>query len=261
MITGNANNTVAPGELGPGDTFVKDYLETELGHAVTVRRDVTQGNSLRADALAADLVLVVESVTSTDLTDKLKDTPTPVINYEAFIQDDMGFTASGSPGPDCDPGPPSGGCTYGAVENHDRILVGDSAHPLAAGFSDTVTVYSVSNLEITWGTVAPSAEVVATLVDDTTGAVIYVYQAGATLFDGTSAAGLRVGFFLEDDNETGTANFMTPQGRALFEAVVAYALDEPVSLLPRAVRGPEALPGTPTGFQGRDLRGRQVLPD
>lgn len=262
MVVGNANNTVAPDTLGPGDLFVRNYLRDSLGHTVTIRHDTATGSSLRASALASDLVLVVESVTSISLTNKLKATPTPLISYEAFIQDDMGFAASGSPGADCDPGPPGGGsCKYGSVEFHDRIRILMPEHALAAGLTDTVIVYSVSNLELTWGTVAPSAEVVATLIDDTTGAVIYTYQAGDTLFDGTIAAGLRVGFFLEDDNDTGTPNFMTADGKKLFNAAVAYALGDTTTTALRGYLPTRAriVPGGIPLFRGRDALGREKM--
>jgi hypothetical protein len=264
MVVGNANGTVTPGNLGPGDSFIRARLESTLGHTVTVRYDTATGSSLRSSADASDLVIIVESVTSTSLTSKLKSTTAPVLNYEGFIQDDMGFTAQGA---GCDPGPPSPTCPFGSVANHHRLRIRTPAHALAAGFSDTVTVYSVTNLELTWGTVAASADVVATLVDDTTGAVIYVYQPGDTLFDGSVAAGLRIGYFLEDDNVTGTPNFMTADGLTLFDAAVAYGLGGPVPALPGGDRlndvvrrpsrfSPEASPG----FQGRDARGR-LFPD
>ena len=91
-----------------------------------------------------------------------------------------------------------------------RIDIVDPKHPLAAGFMGTVTVYREAK-EITWGKVAATAEVVATLAGDSSGPCIYVYRKGARLFDGTDAAGLRVGFFLEDDDRTGTPNLLTDE--------------------------------------------------
>jgi hypothetical protein len=262
MVVGNANGTVTPDTLGPGDLFVRNYLRDSLGHAVTVRHDTASGSSLLTAALASNLVLIVESVTSTSLTNKLKATPTPVLSYEAFIQDDMGFTAQGA---GCDPGPPSATCLFGSVENHDRVRILTPSHPLAAGFADTVTVYSVTNRELTWGKVATSATVVATLVNDTSGAVIYTYAKDAVLFDGTVAAGLRIGFYLEDDNTFGTPNFMTADGRRLFDAAVAYGLGGSVSVFPGADASPRrphrVSPGWLPEFRGRDALGRKaVLP-
>ena len=93
----------------------------------------------------------------------------------------------------------------------------------AAGLSGQVKVYSQLK-EITWGKVAPTAEVIATLATDTSGASIYVYRKGSRLFDGSLATGLRIGFFLEDDNVTGTPNLMTADGLTLFDRAVAFGL-------------------------------------
>ena len=62
------------------------------------------------------------------------------------------------------------------------------------------------------------------MAGDAAGASIYVYAKGSVLFDSSTAAGLRVGFFLEDDNQTGTPNLMTENGLKLFDAAVAHAL-------------------------------------
>jgi hypothetical protein len=103
MVVGNSNQTVPAGELSVGDAFVSDYLKTELRHLVRIMNDSEPRTAMQEAAKAADLVLIVESVTSAVLGTKLKDTPAPVLNYEAFIQDEMGMTRSGASG---DPGPP-----------------------------------------------------------------------------------------------------------------------------------------------------------
>jgi hypothetical protein len=168
---------------------------------------------------------VLESVTSAFLTDKLRATSTPILNCEAFIQDDLGLTATGPSG---DPGPPSE-FAFGVVDGETKIAIKDPAHPLAAGLRDQVSVYSAAK-EINWGKVAAGAKVVATLASDPAGAALYVYEKGSTLFDGKQAAGTRIGFFLEDDNTTGTATFFTADGLKLFDAAVNYALGATTAL-------------------------------
>jgi hypothetical protein len=86
-----------------------------------------------------------------------------------------------------------------------------------------VAVYD-SSKSVTWGKVAEATKVVATLPGDRAGVAIYVYRKGAQLFDGSLAAGLRVGFFLEDDDTTGTANLMTAEGLSLFDAAVRFTV-------------------------------------
>ncbi|MFC1511815.1 hypothetical protein ACFL5H_01305 [Candidatus Latescibacterota bacterium] len=54
--------------------------------------------------------------------------------------------------------------------------------------------------------------------------MIYLYRKGAPLFDGSPAPGLRIQYFIENDNETGTANLMTENGLRLFDAAIDYAL-------------------------------------
>jgi hypothetical protein len=159
------------------------------------------------------------------LTDKLRATATPILNCEAFIQDDLGLTDTGPSG---DPGPPSQ-FAFGVVNGETRIVIADPAHPLAAGLRDVVAVYSAPK-EINWGKVAAGAKVVATLASDPAGAAYYVYEQGSTLFDGKKAAGMRIGFFLEDDNTTGTATFFTADGLKMFDAAVGYALGTTTSL-------------------------------
>jgi hypothetical protein len=71
---------------------------------------------------------------------------------------------------------------------------------------------------------APSAEVVATLVDYPDAKTIYVIRRGAKLYDGTPAPGLRIQYFIENDNERGTMNLMSPEAWRLWDAAVNYAL-------------------------------------
>jgi hypothetical protein len=219
MVVGDANGTVQVHGSGPGETFLRKRLEAVLGHHVTLIDDTTAKETMVKAALAADMVLVCESVSSVNLLAKLKDVPTAILSYEAFIQDDMGFTPPGPPG---DPGEPTQ-FALGVRFMDTKIDIVDPQHPLAAGLTGTVAVYTAAR-EITWGKVAKTAEVVATLNGDASGAAIYVYRQGVTLYDGTAAAGLRVNFFLEDDNKTGTPNLMTPDGLRLFDTAVKFVL-------------------------------------
>ena len=96
-------------------------------------------------------------------------------------------------------------------------------HPLAAGLKGHVTIYKEPR-EVTWGKVGKNAKVIATLTGKKEAAAIYVYDKGAVLFDGTKAAGMRIGFFIEEENRTGTSNIMTEDGIRLFDAAVKFAL-------------------------------------
>jgi len=246
IITGTSNNTVPRGGLSLGDAFLKQRLESASGHRTRVLEDAAAAANMRAAADSADLVLVLESVDSFQLLAKLKGTPTPILNCEAFIQDDLGLTAAGRGG---DPGPPSQ-FPFGVLDRQTSLDVTAGGHPLAAGLAGRVQVYTAAK-QVSWGKVAASAQVVATLAGDTAGSTLYVYARGAKLFDGSTAAGMRIGFFLEDDNVTGTPNLMTPEGLKLFDAAVAYALGAGG---PSAVRAAPSLRGSP--LPGVDALGR-----
>jgi hypothetical protein len=216
LVVGTENGTSMRG-AGTGDRYIRTRLENDLGFTVVLAGDNTSATELRTAAERATLVIVSESVSSAVLQNKLKALTTPSLNYEAFIQDEMGLTPPGPPG---DPGEPAS-FALGVKANETRIDIVDDAHPLAAGLRGTVAVYN-SPRSVTWGKVAEAAEVVATLPGDRAGVAIYVYRKGSRLFDGTLAAGLRVGFFLEDDDTTGTANLMTADGLRLFDAAVRF---------------------------------------
>jgi hypothetical protein len=255
VIYGNSNGTVNEGSYSLGDAWVKQRLETALHHQVRFMWDQTSKELMLAAADTSDLVMVLESTTSTYLTDKLKTTPVPIMNCEAMIQDDMGLTATGT---SCDPGPPSK-CPYGVVDSAADIVIKDSTHPLAAGLHGQVHVYSALK-EINWGKVAATAHVIATLASDPSGAAIYTYEKGSKLFDGTTAAGLRIGFFVEDDNKTGTATLFTPEGIQLFDAAVNYGLGTTTTALGRASGNRIEAGKSRTGIGGNDALGRRALP-
>ncbi len=251
VIYGNSNGTVNEGSYSLGDAWVKQRLETALHHQVRFIWDQTSKEPMLAAADSADLVVVLESVTSAYLTDKLKTTPTPILNCEAMIQDDLGLTATGTSG---DPGPPSK-YPYGVVDSAADIVIKDASHPLAAGLDGQVHVYSALK-EINWGKVAATAHVIATLASDPSGAAIYTYEKGSKLFDGTTAAGLRIGFFVEDDNKTGTATLFTPEGIRLFDAAVNYGLGTTTTALGRNSGNRIEAGKSGTGVRGSDALGR-----
>jgi hypothetical protein len=219
LIVGDENGKSEPGN-GIGDVFIRNRLEKVMGHKVFLGIDSSPSDELYVAAVEADLVIVSESTTSRKLQDKLKSVITPVINYESFIQDEMGLTAKEPSG---DPGEPED-YAYGVRNKDTSIDIIMPNHPLAAGLKGNVQVYQEPK-QITWGKVGKGAKVIATLTGEKSAAVIYIYDKCAKLFDGTTAAGMRIGIFLEDDDETGTANLMTEDGLRLFDAAVLFALE------------------------------------
>ena len=130
-----------------------------MGHKVILGVDSVSAGELQSAAESADLVIVSESTTSVKLRDKLKAVTTPILSYEAFIQDEMGLTTKELPG---DPGEPDK-FNYGVREKDTGIDIVMPDHPLAAGLKGHVTVYKEAK-EVTWGKVGKDAKVVATLI-------------------------------------------------------------------------------------------------
>ena len=227
MICGDENRTVLPC-TSIGDVFVKNHLELDMGHKVLRMPHDTEAGKMLAAANGADLVIIVESVGSGTVGTKIVSTPTPILTSEAFLQDEFGLVnPKGKP---LDPGLPDAGA-FGAIENQTAINITNPGHPLAAGLKGRVQVYRFPR-EMNWGKeTAPSVEAIATLTDYPTAKLIYLIRKGAKLYDGTPAPGLRVQFFVENDNETGTVNLMTADGLRLWDAAINYALttDQPAT--------------------------------
>lgn len=218
------------------DRYLRNHLILDMGHTVTMIPDTTDHAEMLAAANAADLVIIPESVLSYPMDTALVSTPTPVINLESFLQDNFGFALPD--GISVDPGSPEGGAGgtienptgevevghYGTFADQTDIIIVDPTHPLAAGLSGRVTVYS-RPAQINWAILeAPGAQVVATLTDFPEAASIYYVPKGGELNDGSAAAGLRMTHFIENENEFGTYHRMTEEGHRLFDAAINWAL-------------------------------------
>lgn len=131
--------------------------------------------------------------------------------------------------------PPSHGVTVGQLD----LVIVNPEHPLAAGFTGSVRVYRYPR-EMNWGVqLAPGAEIVATLSAPNEAAgdavartpanyrganVIYTVPKGGELADGSASPGLRIHFFVENENGQGTYNLMTEDGFKLFDNAINWAL-------------------------------------
>jgi hypothetical protein len=131
--------------------------------------------------------------------------------------------------------------SHGVTVDQLYVVITNPNHPLAAGLSGRAQVYRVPR-EMNWGAhLAPGAQVVATLApsldaagdaaantatDYSGAAVIYYGPKGAALAEGATAAGLRIQYFVENENGPGTYNLLTPEGFRLFDAAVNWALTQ-----------------------------------
>jgi hypothetical protein len=131
--------------------------------------------------------------------------------------------------------------SHGVTVEQLYVVITNPNHPLAAGLSGRVQAYRVLR-EMNWGAhLAPGAQVVATLApsleaagdaaantatDYSGAAVIYYVPKGGALAEGATAAGLRIHYFVENENGPGTYNLLTPEGFRLFDAAVNWALTQ-----------------------------------
>jgi len=244
------------------DAGWKTHLESQ-GHNVTWMEP--KGASNAADILAAaevaDVILISEMIDSLDVSYSagnfiLKDSTKPIINWEVYSWDDaqmVKFPATRGPDfgntarTDCtypvgDPGPPPTGM-YTVQRD---IWIKSPSHPMAAGLSGQVNVYTdVYPYSMSYGVVGPQATVIATLDEAGNYPVLFTYDAGTQLFDGSVAAGKRIGIFV---GQSGAGvpiggpswDYLSPEGISLLDAAIAYALalPEPATPPTAAITGP-----------------------
>ena len=220
------------------DRSLELHLRLDLGHRVTMMSDDTEEAEMQAAADAADLIIIPESVTSTRVRTKLTATSIPIINMEAFLQDEFQFVDPD--GVSVDPGSPEGGAGgtveeptgevevghFGSIPDETDIVIVDPSHPLAAGLSGRVTVYTIP-AEINWAAnevLAPGVQSVAALPDYPEAQSIYFIHPGDALFDGSPSPNLRISLFTENNNDIGTYHRMTEEGHRLFDAAINWAL-------------------------------------
>ena len=104
------------------DRSLELHLRLDLGHHVTMMPDDTEEAEMQAAADAADLIIIPESVTSNGVGTKLTATSMPVINMEAFLQDEFQFVDPD--GVSVDPGSPEGGAGGTVEEPTGEVEIG-----------------------------------------------------------------------------------------------------------------------------------------
>lgn len=190
-----------------GDILINDFF-VGRGYNVQLMDEEVAGDEMLAASNASDLTFISESVSSSNVTNKVTSSPTGIITTEAFLQDDLLFTLNDD-------------CCRGDVSDMTEVNVVDD---LGLDVSLGPLPVLQSNGRLGWG--APGGDVAAfsTVVGNAEQITNYIYEAGAALNDGSAAAGRRVfmgsmtGMTLDDNPP------WTPQGEALFGAAVDYAL-------------------------------------
>lgn len=197
-----ANSTT----LNAADTAVRNRLQT-LGFTVQTKAAPT---TVTADATGKALVVVSSTITSGDVGSKFKSVAVPVLTWESAIYDDMALV-------------PSGASNLGTQASQTSVAIATPSHPMAAGLTGTPAVATSSTFS--WGKPSVSAVKVATLPSDSSKSLIFGFETGAALSDGTTAAARRVGLFLEDN----TAASLNTNGWNLFNQAVTWAVTAPAT--------------------------------
>ncbi|MEZ4886641.1 MAG: PQQ-dependent sugar dehydrogenase [Chitinophagales bacterium] len=187
--------------LNNGDAAAKKRLEA-LGHTVTV---VSAPTSQTSNANGKNLVVISSTCNSSDVNTKFRDTPVPVLVWEPFLFDDMKMTSTST-------------STYGSINNQTQLTIANSNHFIASALTGNQTIAKAAST-LTWGTPAPTASKIATIVGNSSQAVIFAYNAGDQM-QGLTAPARRVGFYFSD----ATASEATTTSWTLFTAAVTYAL-------------------------------------
>jgi RHS repeat-associated protein len=198
LVVGN------PTGLTTADKWFKNRL-TANGFTVTVGDDNVVG---AADANGKALVLITSSTSSATVGTKFKATPTPVMSTAAWGWANMAMATNiGS----------------SATADKTTINITDAANPLAGGLAAGVTTVSTAAQYHGWGQPGASAHAVASQVANPSQVSVFSYDKGATLTDGSVAAGTRLGWFWYTGN-TGTATAATA---SMFDAAVLWASAAP----------------------------------
>ncbi len=182
------------------------------------QNDVSDGS-----ADGTSLVLISATVSSGTVGDNMPnliELPVPVINWEPFLYDAMGFEAAD-----------------GGEFNTTMIEIVDADHPLAAGLpADYITITNAADpgKGVSYGMPEGDVDVIAVNIDDETQAVLFAYEKGAAMAEGTAPA-RRVGTFLL--NDVADEN-MTEDGWLLFDASVKWAMGYSETDTTSAVRSP-----------------------
>jgi len=194
-----------------------DVSPTAAEQAIAARLDnmsfiveyVSQDNVTDASTDGMSLVLISATVSSGTVAGNmpgLKDLAIPVINWEPFLYDHLGFQAA------------DGG--EFPISDTTAIEIVNDTHPLAGGLPAGIVIISDVQKSASYGT--PQGDVAVIAVNSAlpdSQVVLFGYDKGAEMFAGTAPA-RRVGTFLLND----VADAMTDDGWALFDASVLWAM-------------------------------------
>ena len=199
------------GEGRRSDAHIVAHLR-RLGFEVTVA-DQTAPQSV---ARGMELIIISSTCSKWKLANKYIDAPIPLISLEGLLSDSLHFT---------------GRDRYADYGEHGELLESDDPpenyldivgawSPMAAGLKPGLVKFTYHPGVLKWAWPLPDATVIATLPNEPREDAIFGYPKGARMADGFIAPARRA--LLPLDNPS--YDDMTPQGKALFDAVVLWAI-------------------------------------
>ncbi len=195
--------------LSPGDRAILDRLN-RLGFQATPALDSLTDATV---AQGSALVVISESVLSSEVGTRVADVPVPLLNCEPNLNASLRISTRWAR-PDE---------RFLRVKQK-SIRIADPSHPLAAGLAGSVTIYSGREGYVTWGLPDERAAAVVARCDTKEGEpAIFAHESG-TSSRGPAVPARRVGFFLP--SETDEAARLTPDGWKLFDAAVRWLVPE-----------------------------------
>ncbi|MCC6727380.1 MAG: HYR domain-containing protein, partial [Saprospiraceae bacterium] len=190
--------------LNSGDTWVKNRLQS-LGLNVTVKSATA---ATATDATGKGLVVISTTINSADVTSKFTNVTVPIVTWESYILDDLKMTGSVAQS------------DYGENNTYSSLVINNPSHPLSAGLSGTVQVFT-SGVWIRWGATANAAAIkAASVAGQSSWWGVLGYDKNAAMQGGFIAPARRVSLFLNDD----TPGLLTANGMKLFDAAIEWAI-------------------------------------
>jgi chitodextrinase len=185
------------------DELLRQRLQDSFGFVVDVKTAV---EVLAAHANGHHVVVVSESIASSELGSKLASVAVPIVSLEPAVFDDLKMTGTTS------------NTDFGAATNQTDLVFTKVDHPLAAGQAlGQVTVVTAPSCFI-WGLPAAAAVKIAHLVGNANAWNIFGYESGAAMV-GMNAPARRVGCFVGEN----TSPNLNETGKRLFDAAVLWA--------------------------------------
>ena len=199
------------GEGRRSDAHIVAHLRA-LGFLVTVADQTAP----QAVARGMNLVIISGTCSKWKLANKYVDVPVPLISLEGLLSDSLHF---------------AGRDRYVDYGEHGELLESDDPpenyldivgawSPMAAGLGPGLVKFTYHPGVLKWADPLPDATVIATLPGEPREDAIFAYPKGARMAGGFIAPARRA--LLPLDNPS--YDDMTPQGKALFDAVVLWAV-------------------------------------